>query len=46
MKNPPILVSLALVICATHQSGISEALTQETHCVIWPTPEGVPIDKP
>ena len=46
MTNPPILVLLALVVCATHQSGISEALTHETHRVIWPTPEGVPIDKP
>ena len=25
MKNPPILVSLAQVLCATHQNGISEA---------------------
>ena len=46
MTNPPVLVSLVLVVCATHQSGISEALTHETHSVIWPILEGVPIDKP
>ena len=46
MTNPLVLGSLALVVCATHQSGISEASTHETHCVIWPTLEGVPIDKP
>ena len=46
MKNPLVLVSLALVVCVTHKSGISEASTHETHLVIWPTPEGGPIDKP
>ena len=44
--NPLVFVSLALVVCVTHQSGFSEASTHETHRVIWPTPEGVSIDKP
>ena len=47
MTNPPVLgLSLALVVCASHQSGISKASTHETHCVVWPILEGVPIDKP
>ena len=46
MTDLLVLVFLVLVVCATHQSGISEASTHETHRVIWPTPEGVPIDKP
>ena len=46
MKNPHVLIYLVLVVCATHQSGISEASTHETHYVIWSTLERVPNDKP
>ena len=46
ITNSLVLVSLALVVCATHKSDISEASTHETHRAIWPIPEEVPIDMP
>ena len=46
ITNPLVLVSLALVECATHKSDISEVSTHETHRAIWPIPKEVPIDMP